>query len=68
MLRYQIDIFENSDRHPVVSHIFYGNTLEEVSGVVKAHRKTDSFLNAALSTRTFQGIKLRAQDKWLSNI
>jgi len=68
MLRYQIDIFEDNDRCPVLSHIFYGVDRDAVTSVINAHQRTDSFLNAALTTKNFKGIKLRTQERWLSNI
>jgi len=72
MLRYQIDIFEDTDReparYPVLSHIFYGADRDGVTSIISAHRKTDSFLNAALTTKTFKGMRLRTQERWLANI
>ena len=55
----QIDIFESGSKYPAVSHIFYGETIEEARGYVKSHMKTDSFLRAAVHTGRFKGIKLR---------
>jgi hypothetical protein len=68
VLRYQIDIFENIDPQPVLSHIFYGDTAQGVSAVIDAHRQTDSFLNAALTGKSFQGMRLRTQKYWLPSI
>lgn len=53
-----VDIFEDG-KYPVVSHVFYGETIEEARGYFKAHMKTDSFLRAAVNTRRFQGMKLK---------
>lgn len=68
MLRYQIDIFENTDTQPVLSHIFYGDNAQIVSDVIDAHRKTDTFLNAALTGKPFRGMRLRVKKYWLTSI
>ena len=54
-----VEIFESGNKYPVVSHIFYGETIEEARGYLKSHMKTDSFLRAAVNTRRFKGMKLQ---------
>jgi len=37
-------ISEGEDSRPVVTHLFYGDTVEEAEHVYDAHRKSDAFL------------------------
>jgi hypothetical protein len=53
-----VDIFENG-MYPVVSHIFYGKTIEEAREYFKAHMKTDSFLRSAVHTGYFKNIRVK---------
>lgn len=53
-----VDIFEHT-KYPVVSHIFYGETIEEARGYLKSHIKTDSFLRAAVNTGRFKGMRVK---------
>lgn len=41
-------IFEGSDDHPVLVHVFYGRTLDVAARVFSAHQKTDKFLSACM--------------------
>lgn len=41
----------DSQWNEVLSHTFYGNTENEISQLIEAHRKTDSFFNSS-----FKGI------------
>jgi hypothetical protein len=54
----EVNIYEDA-KYPVVSHRFYGETIEEARGYLNSHKKTDSFLRAALNTRRFKGMKLK---------
>jgi hypothetical protein len=53
-----VDIYE-SDMYPVVTHIFYGKTIEEARGYLKSHMKTDSFLRESVNTGYFRGMRVR---------
>lgn len=63
-MQLSIDIFENNERTPVLTHTFYGKTAAEINSVVAAHQQTDSFFRAALTTGKFNGIKLSTQTRW----
>ncbi len=64
-MRLQIDIYEDQNPEPVLSHVFYGTTQEEVNKVVQAHMHYDSFFRAAMTTKTFQGMQLIVNQQWL---
>jgi hypothetical protein len=53
-----VDIYEQP-KYPVVSHIFYGETIEEARGYLKSHMKTDSFMRAAVNTGYFKGMRVK---------
>jgi hypothetical protein len=53
-----VDIYERTV-YPVVSHVFYGKTIEEARGYMRSHMKTDSFLRAAINSRKYKGINLK---------
>jgi hypothetical protein len=59
-----VTTYEGADRYPVLTHTFYGRTKADVVAVVQAHAKTDSFFNAAVTTRNFRGIVLRSTWRW----
>jgi hypothetical protein len=54
-----VDIYESGAKYPAVSHVFYGETIEEARGYLKSHMKTDSFLRSAINTGRFKGIRMR---------
>ena len=68
MVTVTVDIFEGTDRTPVLSHTAYGTDQAEALAVIQTHAKYDTFLAAALGhleraglyTGTFKGIPLRA--------
>lgn len=64
-MRFQIDIFEGRSKTPTLTHIFHGRTESEIDGLILAHRQTDRFLNAALTTGNFEGIPLRVLSAWV---
>ena len=55
-----IDISEhqNGAKRRVVRHTFYGRDQKEAKHNERAHKRSDSFLKAALSGRRFKGIRL----------
>lgn len=63
-MQLSIDIFENNERTPVLTHTFYGKTADEINGIVAAHQQTDSFFRAALTTGRFNNIKLTTKSRW----
>lgn len=42
----------------ILVHIFYGDTMDEIQALIKAHRKTDVFFNGSFLGE-YKGIKLR---------
>lgn len=60
-----VDIYEEDDERPVVTHIFWGETQREVEEVFDAHRETDDFLDGAIADEFFEGIHLRVEERWL---
>jgi len=52
------DIYEvvGGNLELVVTHIFWGDTLERVHEIDHAHRKTDKFWRAAIEGEEFDGI------------
>jgi hypothetical protein len=67
MRAYEVDIYEQQDSEQklILSHIFYGDTMSEVEGYIKAHSKYDSFFAAARTTKVFKGIPLIVEEYWL---
>ena len=55
----QVDVFEEGNTYPAVSHIFYGETTVEAQEYFKAHMKTDSFLRAAVHTGRYKGMRVK---------
>lgn len=60
-----INIYEDQDKVPVLGHVFYGDTKEEIDGVIKAHMGTDSFFKAAMEGKKFKGMTLRIEKRWM---
>ena len=58
-MRIIADTFEESDRTPVVRHVFYGKTEKEARGILRAHLKTDRFLRGCFTARRYDGIACR---------
>lgn len=63
-MRLDIDTYENNDSSPIITHTFYGRTAVEIQSVIDAHKKTDSFFRAAMTTKRFGNIKLRNVMRW----
>lgn len=64
MMRYpymQVDIYEEGNEYPVVTHIFNGKTKKEAYGYFMSHMSTDSFLRGAVLDQTFKGMTLRVE-------
>ena len=53
-------IFE-SKPYPVVTHLFYGETAEEVLGYYRAHQTTDRFLASCKNTGAFMRMRCREE-------
>lgn len=64
MIRYRSYIYEGASPTPTLLHEFYGETPQEVQGVFRAHMKTDAFLNAAYTTKRWNGFAIRIIDEW----
>lgn len=64
-MRLQIDIYEDANPNPVLSHVFYGKTATEINKIVQAHMQYDQFFNAAMTTGTFKGMRLTVNNQWL---
>lgn len=60
-----IDTFENGDTQPVLSHVFYGKTANDIGQVVAAHMQTDPFFKAAMTTGRFRGMVLSTKKRWV---
>jgi hypothetical protein len=68
MVTVNVDIYEGTDRVPVLTHTAYGADAAEALAVIETHAKYDAFLGAALRhwdaegryRGTFKGIPLRA--------
>lgn len=41
-----------------VAHIFYGSTMDEIQGLIAAHRKADAFFNGSF-LESYDGIILK---------
>lgn len=54
----KVDIYEGDKPYPVVSHIFYGETIKEAERYYRAHLHTDSFLRGAINKGEWSGIPL----------
>lgn len=65
-MRLQIDIYENEDTEPILSHVFYGATQDRINAVITAHMRYDAFFKAALTTKQFNGMTLRVNQQWLA--
>ncbi len=67
MRRVVVDIYEDGEATPILSHVAHGKTMKEALGILATHRKYDAFLDAGLSRQvepgvyagTFKGIQLR---------
>ena len=53
-----VDVYEHN-LYPVVSHVFYGKTIEEARSYLKAHMRTDSFLRSAVNTGYFKDMRVK---------
>lgn len=42
----------------ILVHIFYGDTMDEIQGLILAHRKTDTFFDGSFLGH-YKGIKLK---------
>lgn len=58
----RVDIYEQT-MYPVVSHIFYGKTLNEAKGYMAAHMETDSFLKGAVNKGYWRDLPLQVDIK-----
>ena len=47
-------IFENVDREPILTHVFYGETRERAGQVFDAHMQTDSFMRGCERKQKFR--------------
>lgn len=46
-------IFEGADTHPVVEHIFYGQTPQQAARIYEAHMRSDAFLSGCVLKQEF---------------
>lgn len=53
-----VDVYE-SEKRLVVSHTFYGETIEEARSSFKGYQKTDSVLRAAVNTGYVKGMRVK---------
>lgn len=63
-MRLQIDTYEDRSPTPILSHVFYGNTRDDIQAIIDAHALTDSFFQAALTTGLFRGMILSNRYQW----
>lgn len=59
MVEIIVDIYEEFDNFPVVTHVFRGRTAVAAKAVEEAHRYTDEFYNGAVTVGRWGNIKLR---------
>lgn len=60
----RVDTYENKERMPVLTHVFYGQTKAEADGIYRAHLQTDSFLKASVTTHRFRDFSVRSVRSW----
>ena len=65
MIGYRIDIYENEDVNPVITHICWGETEKDAFAIAQAHMGTDSFFRAAIEEKDFRGMKLSYEASWV---
>jgi hypothetical protein len=65
MVGLQVDIYENEDEDPSVTHIFWGKTKADAVGVSRAHEKTDEFYAGAVQSGVWNEIPLTVEETWL---
>lgn len=49
---------EKEEAIETIGHIFYGDTIEDIQGLIAAHRKTDTFFDGSFSGQ-WKDIKLK---------
>lgn len=63
-LRYAIVTFEIDEEQDIaretLCHVFYGDSTEEIKGLIEAHKKTDSFFAGSFEG-IWKNIKLQNQ-------
>jgi hypothetical protein len=47
-------IYENVDREPVLTHVFYGESPEAAQHIFDAHMQTDSFMRGCVVDQRFR--------------
>lgn len=57
VITYEIDE-EKGEAIETIGHIFYGDNMEEIQGLIAAHRKTDTFFDGSFSGQ-WKDIKLK---------
>lgn len=69
-------IYEGDDMEPVLTHIFYGKTLEEADGIYQAHMQTDSFMRGCATRQKFRDFscyarshveRMNSRGKWITS-
>jgi len=62
ILKYAITTYELDEEQgtwvKTLTHIIYGDTMEEVQGIIAAHRKADAFFNGSF-LGNYADIKLK---------
>ncbi len=57
-------IYEGDSPTPILYHVFPGETREAAERILQIHASWDEFLHAAITSGTFQGMKLRTSTHW----
>lgn len=64
MWQLQVDVFGEDSPYPILRHVFFGESKDELDEDFKAHIQNDKFLRESVQHKSFRGIPVRWEAKY----